>query len=102
MRISDWSSDVCSSDLEQQPQRLAYHSFTELLWFQFRCREASHRIVSQVHPEYITDKRHCLEHAKSRGTIRHTRLSNQCWGIASTGTLDADSAAARTSQMFKK
>src|SRR3546814_16472686 len=55
MRISDWSSDVCSSDLLQAPAAVAMPRPGLVLGD--RCAEDGHDVVAQVNPEREGEER---------------------------------------------
>src|SRR3546814_2239069 len=75
MRISDWSSDVCSSDLiEQLPRNpCADHRTHERLW----------RIVPRADTDLLRRARQTLDEVLTECIVRHDQSS--CAGAALSG-----------------
>src|SRR3546814_13345595 len=97
MRISDWSSDVCSSDLQQngRPARLDLHTATGLVRQRIsdvsrsflrlervgdqrtgqRCEVLTHQIRTQTHPVIRSEERRvgkeCVSKCRSRWSPYH-------------------------------
>src|SRR3546814_12367607 len=56
MRISDWSSDVCSSDLMVDPEFFAMHSVTDLWEWSDHALEDAGRLTHPLRSDRSTDR----------------------------------------------
>src|SRR3546814_7728931 len=93
MRISDWSSDVCSSDLGATPLDFAYHVHTDV---GHRCRGAKvdGRIVPLDHQLQSGDRVEILT-----GKVSEPRRD---WLVADNGFLDSARSREKVRTWFHK
>src|SRR3546814_19576416 len=75
MRISDWSSDVCSSDLYGGSAIVALRVVGDRLWRRSGGPSQSHSLKHQQHC-------HCAEGASQERSSHHTRLRTSSANIA--------------------
>src|SRR3546814_4288211 len=82
MRISDWSSDVCSSDLGGYPEKESGLSKIPLIWMIDEAEKAGLRVTESNLAKFAhgapPDKN---EHQGSVANMGHGRAASPSWGI---------------------